>query len=85
MVASAGLLVVLDAAILSATPDLTRIAVALVVTLVVGGSILAIWRSNLRLERAAADAEKKSAKGGKKPVAGGRPGAKKASAKQEGP
>jgi len=85
MLASAGLLVVLDAAILSATPNLTRIVLALVVTAVVGGSILAIWRSNLRIERAAAEAEKKSAKGGKKPVTGGRPGGKKTSAKPEGP
>jgi hypothetical protein len=44
--------------IVSATPNLTRIALALVVSLVVGYAILNIWRSNSKLEKAPADLEK---------------------------
>ncbi len=58
MLAAAALLAVLDASILSATPDLTRTLIALAVTIFVGGFIVAVWRSNSRLEKAAGDAEK---------------------------
>ncbi len=54
MLAGVGLLAVLDGTIISATPDLTRAAFALAVTVVVGGFILAVWRSNSRLEKAVA-------------------------------
>lgn len=57
MITSAALLLLLDAGILSETPDLVRIEFALAVTLVVGGFILAVWRSNTRLERAASERE----------------------------
>jgi len=72
MIASAAFLALLDAAILSETPDLTRIAFALLVTVVVGSAILIIWRNNTRLERAAADLEKSASSGGKPPSAGPR-------------
>jgi len=71
MLAGVGLLAVLDGTILSATPDLTRVAFALAVTVVFGGFILAVWRSNSKQERAAAGLEK-STSGGSKP-AGSRP------------
>ena len=70
MVGAGALLAVLDGAILSSTPDLTRIAFALVVTILVGGAILAIWRSNSRLEKAASESGK-GARGGGKPDGGG--------------
>jgi TRAP-type C4-dicarboxylate transport system permease small subunit len=72
MVTAAAFLVLLDAVIVSATPNTTRIAFALVVTLVFGYAILMIWRSNSKFERAAADQEQ-TATGGSKPVVGGRP------------
>ena len=53
MVAAAAFMVLLDAVILSATPDTTRLAFALVVTIVVVYAILKIWRSNSAIERAA--------------------------------
>jgi hypothetical protein len=52
MVAAAAFLVLLDAVILSAAPDTTRLAFALVVTIVVVYAILKIWRSNSAIERA---------------------------------
>ncbi len=55
MLAGIGLLAVLDGTIISATPDLTREVLALALTVVVGGFIVAVWRANARLERAAAD------------------------------
>lgn len=55
MLAGVALLAVLDGTILSVTPDLAREVVALAVTLVVGGFIVAVWRSNSRLEKAAGD------------------------------
>jgi hypothetical protein len=58
MVAAAAFLAILDAVIISASPSTTRIAFALVVSLVVGYAILSIWRSNSKLERAPADLEK---------------------------
>ena len=58
MLAGAGLLALLDGTILSPTPNLARVVFALAVTVVVGGFILAVWRSNSRQERAAADLEK---------------------------
>ena len=58
MIGAAALLAVLDGAILSATPDVTRTGFALVVTILVGGAIIATWRSNTRLEKARAELEK---------------------------
>ena len=58
MVAAAAFLVILDAVIVSAAPNLTRIAFALVVSLVVGYAILGIWRSNSKLDKASSDKEK---------------------------
>jgi len=58
MVAAAVFLVILDAVIVSATPNTTRIAFALIVSLVVGYAILSIWRSNSKLERAPVDLDK---------------------------
>jgi hypothetical protein len=58
MVAAAAFLAILDAVIISASPSTTRIAFALVVSLVVGYAIFSIWRSNSKLERAPADLEK---------------------------
>jgi len=52
MLAAAGLLFLLDLGIISATPDLARELFALALTLVVGGFILAVWRSNSRMEKA---------------------------------
>jgi len=72
MIGSAGLLAVLDGAILSASPNLTRSAFALLVTVLVGGAIVAIWRSNSKLEKSASESDK-GAKGGYKPDAGKRP------------
>jgi hypothetical protein len=73
MLFGAVLLAVLDGTILSATPNLTREVFALAVTIVVGGFILAVWRSNSKLEKAAAAAAaspEKGARGKSKPVAG---------------
>lgn len=53
MLAGAVLLAVLDGSILSASPDLVRAVIALVVTVVVGGFIVAVWRSNSKMEKAA--------------------------------
>jgi hypothetical protein len=58
MVAAFAFLAILDAVIVSATPSTTRIAFALVVSLVVGYAILNIWRSNSKLEKASSDKEK---------------------------
>lgn len=74
MLAGAALLAVLDGTIVSASPDLARGLIALIVTLIVGGFIVAVWRSNSRLEKAAEGPGK-----GDKPSAGG------GSAKQRGP
>jgi hypothetical protein len=52
MLAAAAFLVILDAVIISSTPNTTRIAFALVVTLLVGFLILRIWRSNTAIEKA---------------------------------
>ncbi len=65
MLFGAALLAVLDGTILSATPDLTRAVIALVATVLVGGFIVAVWISNSRLEKAAANMEK-GAPGGRK-------------------
>jgi len=54
MVFGTALLAVLDGTILSATPDLARVLIALVVTLVVGGFIVGVWISNSKMEKAAA-------------------------------
>ncbi len=72
MVAAAAFLAILDAVILSATPDATRIAFAVVVTFLAGGAILMIWRSNTRLEKSAEmekkpSGEGKAADGGRQP------------------
>ena len=53
MVAAAAFLVLLDAAIVSATPTTTRLALAAAVTLLAGFAIIRIWRSNVEIERAA--------------------------------
>jgi hypothetical protein len=72
MLFGAGLLAVLDGTILSATPNLTREVLALALTVVVGGFILAVWRSNSKLEKAAAASIEKGGRGKSKPVAGDR-------------
>jgi hypothetical protein len=71
MVAAAVFLVLLDAVIVSATPNPTRVGFALVVTIAVGFAILRIWRSNSRIEKASADVERR-APAGNKPAAGDR-------------
>lgn len=53
MLAGLALMVVLDAIIISPGPDLARGVLALVVTVVVGGFVLATWVSNSRMEKAA--------------------------------
>jgi len=53
MLAGAGLLALLDATIISPSPDLAREAIAIVVTVLVGGFIIAVWRSNSKMEKAA--------------------------------
>jgi hypothetical protein len=73
MLAGVGLLAILDGTIISATPDLTRAVFALAVTVVVGGFILAVWRSNSKLEKTAAADTAKSSQGRTKPPAGPRP------------
>ncbi len=69
MVAAVVFLAILDVVILSATPNTTRIVFALVVTIVVGYAILRIWRSNIKLEKTAADLER-SPSGGSRPPSG---------------
>lgn len=69
MLAGVALLAILDASIVSATPNLTRLVLALVVTVVVVGFIAAVWRSNSRLEKAASDPPK-DGRGPGKPTAG---------------
>jgi len=54
MLLAAAFLVLLDAAILSSNPTEDRLALAVGVTAVVGFVIAEIWRSNVRIERAAA-------------------------------
>jgi hypothetical protein len=54
MLAGLALLVVLDGTIILPGPDLVRGILALVVTVVVGGFILAVWLSNSKIEKAAA-------------------------------
>ena len=72
MLAGVALLAVLDGTILSVTPDLVREVFALAITVVVGGFIVVVWRSNSRLEKAAAaDLEKSAQDKGK--AAGDRP------------
>jgi len=58
MLAGAGLLLVLDGTILSVSIDLVRVALALALTVLVGGFIVAVWRSNTKLERSGALATK---------------------------
>ena len=53
MAASALLLFLLDAIIVSPSPNSARVALAAVVTVVVLAAIAATWRSNLRIERGA--------------------------------
>jgi len=66
MLAGVALLAVLDGTILSTTPDLVREVFALIVTVVVGGFIAAVWRSNSRLEKSAETDAKKGAQGKRK-------------------
>lgn len=54
MLAGVALLAVLDGTILSVNINLVREAFALGITVVVGGFIAAVWRSNSKLEKAAA-------------------------------
>jgi hypothetical protein len=68
MAGAAALLAILDAVIISTSPNLTRVGFALVVTLIVGYIIIMIWRSNSRLEKAAANQKKGPAPGGKPPA-----------------
>ena len=65
MVAAAALLAILDAVIVSAAPNPTRIAFALVVTLLVGAAILKIWLSNTRIEQSASGLPHDKTVGGK--------------------
>lgn len=51
MLAAAGLLFLLDIGIISATPDTARELFALALTVVVGGFIVAVWRTNSRTEK----------------------------------
>ena len=53
------MLALLDATIISATPNLGRVLLALVVTALVGGFIVAVWRSNSKMEREAAGSNPK--------------------------
>jgi hypothetical protein len=69
MVAAAALLAILDAVIISANPTGTRVAFALVVSLVVGLAIVSIWRGNSKLEKASAEQDK-GTPGASKPPAG---------------
>ena len=62
MIAALGFLVMLDAIIISATPDTTRMAFAALVTIVVGFTIAKIWRSNTEFEEAASTGTKAAQK-----------------------
>jgi hypothetical protein len=53
MLAAAALLAILDGTIVSANPNLTKEAIVLVLTLLVGGFIVSVWRSNSRMEKRA--------------------------------
>jgi hypothetical protein len=53
MIAAVVFLAILDAIIISATPNMTRIGFAILVTIVVGFMVAKIWRSNTEFERAA--------------------------------
>ena len=53
MLAGAALLAVLDGTILSPGPSLVRDAIALGLTILVGGFIVVVWRSNSKIEKAA--------------------------------
>ena len=63
MLASAALLLVLDGAILSTSPNTVREAFALVVTLVVGGFIVATWVATSKLEKKDAGASSQGRSG----------------------
>ena len=76
MVTAAAFLVLLDAVIISPTPNSARFAFALLVTVVVGFAILRIWRSNTKIERAAADLEQGTSVGSR-PSARDGPGKKR--------
>ena len=52
MLAGVALLAVLDGTILSVNLNVVREAFALLITVLVGGFIVAVWRSNSRLEKA---------------------------------
>jgi len=71
MVAAAAFLVLLDAAIVSGAPSPTRVAFALVVTLLVGAVIIRIWLSNTKIEKAGSSLEQ-GAPVGNKPSGSGR-------------
>jgi hypothetical protein len=81
MVTAAAFLVLLDAVIISATPNSTRIVLALAVTVVVSLLILRIWRANTRIEKAAADLERGASAGGREPSSAGDGPRKKRQAK----
>jgi hypothetical protein len=55
MLAGVALLAVLDGTILSVNINLVREVFALGITVVVGGFIAVVWRSNSKLEKAASD------------------------------
>jgi hypothetical protein len=70
MLTAAAFLALLDAVIISAAPNTTRIAFALAVTAIVGVAILRIWRSNTRIEKAANNAGNDSSAGNNPPGTG---------------
>jgi len=55
MLAGVALLAVLDGTILSVNLNVVREVFALGITVVVGGFIVAVWRSNSRLEKASSE------------------------------
>jgi hypothetical protein len=59
MLTAFGLLVILDAIILSASPDMTRITIAIIVTLIVVIFVAVTWRRNSGLEKKTAPARKR--------------------------
>ncbi len=65
MIASIAFLAILDAVIISATPDITRVAFAILVTLVVGFTIAKIWQSNVEFEKRSSSGAK-AVPGGKR-------------------
>ena len=69
MITAAAFLALLDAVIISAAPNTTRILFALAVTAVVGVAILRIWRSNTKIEKAANNSGRDSSAGSKPPGA----------------